>query len=37
MNSGGASFIEIVPSTGLVNKYVIDSGITADLLYIFKV
>ena len=37
MNSGGASFIEIVPSTGLVNKYVIDSGITADLLYIIKV
>lgn len=37
MNSGGASFTEIVPSTGLVNKYVIDSGISADHLYMFKV
>ena len=30
-------FVEIVPSTGLVNTYEIDFGITADLVYKFKV
>jgi hypothetical protein len=33
----GASYTEIIPSTGLVNSYLIDFSITADSVYRFKV
>lgn len=35
--SNGASFVEIIPSTGLVNNYAINFGIAADSVYQFKV
>lgn len=31
------NFVEIVPSTGLVNTYTIDFGIAANSVYMFKV
>lgn len=31
--SNGASFVEIIPSTDLVNNYAIDFGISADSVY----
>jgi hypothetical protein len=37
LSSNGLTFTEIIPSTGLVNTYLISSNINVDFVYQFKV